>query len=85
MPIYNFKCNSCEHEFQVTCRMDDRMNQACPSCKGTDYQPHFISPLPMGDPVRLGVRTIDNGFREVLSRVRENNPRSNLGAKLSRP
>ena len=27
-----------------------------------------------GDPVRLGVRRIDNGFREVLSRVAEKTP-----------
>lgn len=38
----------------------------------------------IGDPVRLGVRTIDNGFREVLSKIKEKNWRSNLGNKLSR-
>lgn len=85
MPVYDFKCNDCEHEFQVSCRMDDRTNQACPKCQSNNYQPHFISPLSMGDPVRLGVRTLDNGFREVLSRIRDANPKSNLGTKLSRP
>lgn len=38
----------------------------------------------MGDPVRLGIRTHDDGFREVLSKIGRNNYKSNLGNKLSR-
>lgn len=38
----------------------------------------------LGDPVRLGIRTIDGGFREVLSKIHNNNYKSNLGSKLSR-
>lgn len=38
----------------------------------------------IGDPVRLGVRTIDDGFREVLSKISSNNYRSNLSGSLSR-
>lgn len=38
----------------------------------------------LGDPVRLGVRTIDNGFREVLSKIHHSQPKSNLADKLSR-
>lgn len=38
----------------------------------------------MGDPVRLGIRRTDDGFREVLSKIHANNYRSNLGNKLSR-
>jgi len=84
MPVYSFKCNTCEHEFDVTCRMSERDDQSCPHCGANDYQPHFTSPLSLGDPVRLGVRTLDNGFREVLSRIGQVNHRSDLGAKLSR-
>ena len=28
----------------------------------------------IGDPVRLGIRKIDNGFREVLNRIAEKTP-----------
>jgi hypothetical protein len=39
----------------------------------------------LGDPVRLGIRTVDNGFREVLHKIGSNNGRkSNLRDKLSR-
>ena len=37
-----------------------------------------------GVPVRLCVRTIDVGFREVLSKIHNNNYKSNLSGKLSR-
>lgn len=36
------------------------------------------------DPVRIGVRTVDNGFREVLSKIHASQPKSNLADKLSR-
>jgi putative FmdB family regulatory protein len=84
MPTYNFKCNECEQEFEVLCRISERNNQSCPGCQAQNYQPHFTTPVAMGDPVRLGVRTTDNGFKEVLSRIGKANPRSDLGAKLSR-
>lgn len=38
----------------------------------------------LGDPVRLGITTTDAGFKEVLSKIAENNYKSNLGSKLSR-
>lgn len=37
-----------------------------------------------GDPVRLGITSTDSGFKEVLSKIAERNPRSNLTDKLSR-
>jgi hypothetical protein len=38
----------------------------------------------MGDSVRLGVRRVDDGFREVLSKIGAANYKSNLTDKLSR-
>lgn len=38
----------------------------------------------IGDPVRLGITTNDNGFREVLSKIASSNYKSNLTDKLSR-
>lgn len=38
----------------------------------------------IGDPVRLGIRRTDDGFREVLSRIGAANYKSNLSDKLSR-
>ena len=84
MPTYSFKCDTCEHEFEVICRMSERESQTCPACGSANYHSHFTSPMSLGDPVRLGVRTMDGGFREELSRIGQANPRSDLGSKLSR-
>jgi hypothetical protein len=55
----------------------------CPSCKSLTVQLRIGTPG-VGDSVRLGIRTIDNGFREVLSKIHESQPKSNLKNKLSR-
>jgi len=85
MPLYTFKCNSCNEVFDVLCSIAERENQACPKCESKEYEHHHISPLILGDPVRLGVRRIDDGFREVLSKIgNSNGRRANLTDKLSR-
>ncbi len=55
----------------------------CPACGSISLQLKIGTPG-VGDSVRLGVRTVDNGFREVLSKIHESQPKSNLNNKLSR-
>jgi putative FmdB family regulatory protein len=84
MPFYDLKCSDCSNIFEVICKFSDKENQQCPSCKSINHESHHTA-MQLGDPVRLGVRTIDNGFREVLSRIGESNGRqANLKDKLSR-
>lgn len=84
MPFYDLKCSECDTIFEVFCKFSDREDQQCPSCKSTKHETHH-SQLMIGDPVRLGVRKIDDGFREVLSRIGNSNGiRANLTDKLSR-
>jgi len=67
--------------------MDDRKtpeNETCEKCQAKDSVRLSLSAIPIGDPVRLGIRTVDDGFREVLSKIHERTPRSNLSNKLSR-
>jgi hypothetical protein len=44
--------------------------------------PHLESVLlgapSIGDPIRLGIRKPDNGFREVLAKAKEAHPRGNV-------
>ena len=84
MPSYSFKCSECETIFDVFCSMAERENQHCPKCSSKNYATHHTGGNPVIDPVRLGVRTVDGGFREVLSKIASNNYRSNLADKLSR-
>ena len=84
MPLYTLKCNDCENIFDVMCSYASRPEQECPSCKSKNHEAHFTGAPALGDPVRLGVRTVDNGFKEVLSKIHNNNYKSNLADKLSR-
>lgn len=84
MPIYDFKCNQCETVFEVSCTISSKDNQSCPECGSSEYNHYFKSTPAMGDSVRLGIRRNDDGFKEVLSKIGQNNYRSNLSDKLSR-
>jgi len=85
MPFYTFKCNDCNEIFDVSCLISERHEQHCPKCESKSYEYHHTIPLAMGDPVRLGIKRIDDGFREVLSKIGNNNGRrANLTDKLSR-
>lgn len=85
MPLYDFKCSDCSTVFDVMCKISERESQTCPKCGSKNYQAHHLGMAALGDPVRLGIRTVDNGFREVLHKIGSNNGRkSNLKDKLSR-
>jgi len=34
MPIYEYRCNSCHDEFEITQRITDAPLSACPKCEG---------------------------------------------------
>ena len=38
MPLYDFKCRSCRHEFEALVRPVDTDAPACPSCHGRDLE-----------------------------------------------
>lgn len=58
-------------------------SEPCPNC-GKETVKKILDAPARGDSVRLGIRTIDNGFREVLSKIGEKVPKSNMKNKLSR-
>lgn len=38
MPIYEFKCQDCDHEFEALCGSSDERPDCCPECKGEDLK-----------------------------------------------
>jgi hypothetical protein len=57
--------------------------QPCPKCNAEGSVQKTITGAPsLGDPVRLGIRKVDNGFKEVMQKIHHNNPGSNLNQKF---
>lgn len=71
MPTYTFKnLNTGEFEEHIMKISElDSFKESNPHLERA-----LVDAPSFGDPVRLGVRRIDNGFREVLSRVAEKTP-----------
>ena len=44
MPIYVYKCNSCETSFEVFRSMTDKSEQGCTACEAADTQRQITSP-----------------------------------------
>jgi hypothetical protein len=74
MPTYDFKDTTTGEVFTRIMKIADREQylQDNPHIETVLTSPNFI------DPVRLGVRKVDNGFKEVLQRVHEKTPGSAL-------
>jgi len=74
MPRYDFKCNNCEHEYEVWCRIAEReehLNGSCPNCSVAGKIQQFLTGAPsIGDPIRMGKQKVPQSFKEnVLDRV----------------
>lgn len=87
MPTYSYKCEKCNHDFEQfhsIANMHLPTNQPCPSCQEEGTVIKTIGGAPsLGDPVRLGIRKIDGGFKEVLQRIHAaNGPASTLNSKF---
>lgn len=82
MPTYTFlNTNTKEiEEHRVSMRDYDDFKKNNPHLE----RHHTAGEGSIGDSVRLGITTTDGGFKEVLSKIAENNYKSNLADKLSR-
>ena len=80
MPTYIFRNNETGEVFEKLMSWDTRQEYL----KDNPNLEVIMGAPAMGDSVRLGVRRIDNGFREVLSKIGSANYKSNLTDKLSR-
>jgi putative FmdB family regulatory protein len=86
MPLYDYKCEECSAVVSKLVSIADRAEpekEPCPQCNKLTLKKE-VSFGSIIDPVRLGVRRTDDGFREVLSKIAEKVPKSNLKNKLSR-
>lgn len=82
MPCYEYRCKACEYKFNLMVRisaMDEPTTEPCPSCHASEIERMFPSIAPsIGDAVRLGIRRPDEGFKDVLRKIHDANPQSNI-------
>lgn len=81
MPFYDYMCKACDHRFEVFLKMDDRnkpCKSACPKCKKKQVKQYIPSSPSVIDPVRLGIRRPDAGFKEVVSKIKKAHPRHTM-------
>lgn len=71
MPRYEFRNTITGEIFEKTMKISEKETYLE---LNPDVESWFSSAPSVGDPVRLGVRRIDNGFKEVLQKVAEKTP-----------
>ena len=75
MPTYTFQNTSTKEVVDKILKISEREDWLKDNPEW--QQIHTKAPA-MGDPVRLGITRMDNGFREVLQKIHERSPGSTL-------
>ncbi len=77
MPNYDWSCNNCDNVWELFCSMSELEKvKPCPKCKSKKTEYAFLIPTRIGDPVHLGITRIDNGFNDVLKKIKAANYKS---------
>jgi hypothetical protein len=82
MPIYDYKCSKCGHTFDEMLRIADMEKPCktpCPKCKAKKSVEIVVGAPAACDPIRVGsVGKVDNGFKEVISKIKKAHPRNSM-------
>ena len=78
MPTYDYRCEKCGHEFEIMlpiARRNEPVETPCaresPVCGG-EVKQIIVSASGLADPVRLGIRKPDDGFKDMMRRMKKN-------------
>ena len=86
MPTYEYQCEKCEHYFTRNVSissMHEPEGEPCVNCGEMSVKKVILTAPTFGDPVRLGIRRPDNGFKEVLQKIHDKTPGSTLKSNSS--
>ena len=81
MPVYEYGCNECSHEFEefkTMAEYDVPLSEPCPSCYKVGYIDRLISGAEICDPVSVGVRKVPKGYNEVIKNIKKSYPGNNI-------
>ena len=75
MPTYDFRHKETGEIIEVLMKISEKDEWLAAN---PDYESVILSAPSIGDPVRLGVRRMDGGFKEVLSNIKKAHPLGNF-------
>lgn len=75
MPTYDFVNKDTGEVFEKSMKIAEREQYLIDN---PNIVPHYGSAPAIGDPIRLGVKKVDNGFKEVLQKIHKRSPGSQL-------
>ena len=81
MPVYNYECDECSHqfeEFKIIADYDIPLGEACPSCYKVGYVQRLVSGAEICDPISLGVTKVPKGYNEVIKNIKKSYPGNNI-------
>jgi hypothetical protein len=75
VPTYTYRVNDTGEIQEHILRMTEK---DAFTANHPELEPVILHTIPLCDPVRIGVRRIPTGFREVLTRIKKANPGSDI-------
>lgn len=80
MALYDFICNDCNHQFEVSCKIAELKvkEHHCPECNSVNVTQHILSAPLRGESFRLGINNKQREFKDVLNRIHKTTPGSQL-------
>lgn len=79
MPNYDFRDKTTGVVFERTMKIAEKEIYLTDNPNIESYH----TTINLGDPVRLGIRKVDGGFKDVLSRIHDRSPGSTLNTHSS--
>ena len=77
MAFYSYKCDSCDHEFDMQLSMsesDKPLGEPCPECKEEGHVIRVFKPVP----IHGEYAKVDSGFKDTMNRIKKNNIHSTM-------
>jgi putative FmdB family regulatory protein len=81
MPVYEYGCSECSHEFEefkTIAKYDVPLSKPCPSCYKLGYITRLISGAEICDPISLGVTKVPKGYNEVIKNIKKHHPGNHI-------
>ena len=75
MPYYDYECEECDNKFEEKYSIDERNKPTEEPCSSCGCKIKIKVGFPgLADPIRLGLRKPDDGFKDMMKRMKKNVP-----------